>query len=148
MKAIILCCHGYWVSVLRESVCKTAIRRMYSSSDIYFHTPSRNQTKLWPVEKYWLESFIMSAPSPFLINSFSSFLVGYYLSSLLLLTSFFNFNNSILPQTELQFAKFQNILSASSWFHAWTPALELQTKNAIEIMCWKKTPVIIQKGII
>ena len=56
----------------------------------------------------------MSAPSPFLINSFSSFLVGYYLSSLLLLTSFFNFNNSILPQTELQFAKFQNILSASS----------------------------------
>ena len=38
--------------------------------------------------------------------------------------------------TELQFAKFQSILTSASWFHAWTPALELQTKNAIEIMCW------------
>ena len=38
--------------------------------------------------------------------------------------------------TELQFAKFQNILTSVSWFHAWTPALELQTKNAMEIMCW------------
>ena len=33
---------------------------------------------------------------------------------------------------ELQFAKFQNILIPASWFHVWTPALELQTKNAIE----------------
>ena len=38
--------------------------------------------------------------------------------------------------TELQFAKFQNMLTSASWFHAWTLALELQTKNAIEIMCW------------
>ena len=38
--------------------------------------------------------------------------------------------------TELQFAKFQNIMTSASWFHAWTPTLELQTKNAIEITCW------------
>ena len=38
-------------------------------------TQSRNQTKLWPFEKYWLESFIMSMPSQFLINSFSSVLL-------------------------------------------------------------------------
>ena len=49
-----------------------------SSRDIYFYTQRRNQTKLWPVEKYWLESFIMSVPSPFLINSFSSFLLITY----------------------------------------------------------------------
>ena len=49
-----------------------------SSHDIYFHMPSGNQTKLWPVEKYWLESFIMSVPSAFLINSFSSLLLITY----------------------------------------------------------------------
>ena len=39
--------------------------------------------------------------------------------------------------TELQFDKFQNILTSASWFHAWAClALELQTKNAIEITCW------------
>ena len=38
--------------------------------------------------------------------------------------------------TELQFVKFQNILTSASWFRAWTPALEFQTKNAIEIMYW------------
>ena len=32
----------------------SAIRKTSSSRDIYFHTPSRNQTKLWPVQKYWL----------------------------------------------------------------------------------------------
>ena len=38
--------------------------------------------------------------------------------------------------TELQFTiKFQNILTSASWFHAWTPALELQTNNATEITC-------------
>ena len=37
-------------------------------------------------------------------------------------------------RTKLQFAKFQNV--SASWFHAWTAALELQTKNAIEIMSW------------
>ena len=52
----------------------TAIWMTSSSRDIYFHTPSRNQTKLLPVEKYWLESF-MSVNSPFLINLFSSFLL-------------------------------------------------------------------------
>ena len=57
---------------------KTAIRMTYSSRDIYFHTPSRNQTKLSPVEKYWLESFIMSVPPPFLISSFGSFLLITY----------------------------------------------------------------------
>ena len=46
---------------------QSAIRMTSSSRDIYFHTPSRNQTKLWPVENNWLESFIMSVPSPFLI---------------------------------------------------------------------------------
>ena len=40
----------------------TALRMTSSSRDIYFHTPSRNQTKVWPVEKYWLESFIMPVP--------------------------------------------------------------------------------------
>ena len=55
-----------------------AIRMTFSSRDIYFHTLSRNQTKLGPVEKYWLESFMMSVPSPFLINSFSSFLLITY----------------------------------------------------------------------
>ena len=38
--------------------------------------------------------------------------------------------------TELQFAEFQNILTPASRFHLWTPALKLQTKNAMEIMCW------------
>ena len=38
----------------------TAVRMTSSSRDIYSHTMSKNQTKLWPVEKYWLESFIMS----------------------------------------------------------------------------------------
>ena len=52
-----------------------ALRMTSSSRNIYFHTLSRNQTKLGPVEKYWLESFIMSVPSPFLINSFGSFLL-------------------------------------------------------------------------
>ena len=56
----------------------TAIRMTSSSRDIYFHTPSRDQTKLWPVEKYWLESFIMSVSSPFLTNSFSSLLLITY----------------------------------------------------------------------
>ena len=67
-------------------LCPAAIPMTSSSCDIYFHTSSGNQTKLEPVEKYWLESFVMSMPSPFLINSFSSF-YAYYLSSLLLLTS-------------------------------------------------------------
>ena len=49
-----------------------------SSRDIYFHTPSGNQTKLRPVEKYRLESFIMSVPSPFLTNSFGSLLLITY----------------------------------------------------------------------
>ena len=60
--------------LLKEYSPLTAIRMTSSSRDIYFHTPSRNQTKLWPVEKNWLESFIMFVPSPFLINPFSSFL--------------------------------------------------------------------------
>ena len=126
----------------------TAIPMTSSSRDIYLHTPSGNQTKLWPVEKYWLESFIMFVPSPFLINSFSSFF-AYYLSSLLVLTSrgFGRLTARNCPQqnqnysqpmvwTELQFAKFQNILTSVSWFHAWTPVLELQTKNVMEIICW------------
>ena len=56
-----------------------------SLGDIYFHTFNRNQTRLCPVEKYWLESFIMSVPSPFQINLFSSFF-AYSISSLLPLT--------------------------------------------------------------
>ena len=56
----------------------TAIPMTSSSRDIYFHTPSGNQTKLCPVEKCWLESFIMSLPSPFLTNSFGSFLLITY----------------------------------------------------------------------
>ena len=47
-------------------------------NSIYFHTPSRNQTKLRPVEKYWLKSFIMFLPSTSLINWFSSFLLIIY----------------------------------------------------------------------
>ena len=55
-----------------------AIPMTSSSRDIYFHTPSGNQTMLLFVEKYWLESFIVSVPSSFLINSFSSFLLIAY----------------------------------------------------------------------
>ena len=58
--------------------CHTAIPMTFLSRDIYFHMPSGNQTTLGPVEKYWLESFIMSVPSPFLINSFTSFLLITY----------------------------------------------------------------------
>ena len=61
---------------------------MSSSRDIYFHTPSRNETKLLPAEKYWLESFIMSVSSPF-FDKFVQFFFAYYLPSLLLLTSVF-----------------------------------------------------------
>ena len=32
----------------------------------------------WPVEKYWLKSFIMAMPSPLLINSFNSSLIITY----------------------------------------------------------------------
>ena len=60
------------------NVIGAAILMTSSSRDIYFHTLSGKQTKLWPVENYWLESFIMSVPSPFLINSFSSFLLITY----------------------------------------------------------------------
>ena len=56
----------------------TAIRMTSSSRDIYFHTPSRNQTKLLPVEKYWFESFKMSVPWPFLKKSFCSLLLITY----------------------------------------------------------------------
>ena len=56
----------------------SAIPMTSSSGDIYFQAPSGNQTKLWPVEKYWLESIIMSVLSPFLINLFSSFLLLTY----------------------------------------------------------------------
>ena len=63
----------------------SAIRMTSSSRDIYFHTPSRNQTKLWPVEKYWLENFIMSAPS--LFDKLVEFVFADYLSSPLLLNS-------------------------------------------------------------
>ena len=59
--------------VMDFSTVDAAIRMTSSSRDIYFHTPSRSQTK------YWLESFIMSVPSPFLINSFGSLLVITYL---------------------------------------------------------------------
>ena len=38
-----------WKSLL------SAIWMTSSSRDIYFHATSRDQTKLWPVEKYWLE---------------------------------------------------------------------------------------------
>ena len=84
-------------------------------------------------------------------DKFVQFFLSYYLSSLLLLTSsvfgLLTARNCIqwsqnLSQpwmwTELQFARFQKILTSASWFHAWTPALELQTKNAMEIMCWFK----------
>ena len=109
--------------------------------------PSGNQTKLWPFEKYWLESFIMSVPSPFLINSFCSFCLLLIKSSGTDLKCFGRLAARNCPQgsqnwsqplvwTELQFAKFQNILASASWFHAWTPASELQTKNVMEIMCW------------
>ena len=55
-----------------------------SSCHLYFHTPSTNQTKLGPVEKYWL---IMSVrPFP-VLDKFIQFFSTYYLSSLLLLTS-------------------------------------------------------------
>ena len=58
--------------------CYPAIQMTSSSRDIYFQTPNRNQTKLWPAEKYWLKSFIMSTPSPSLINLLSSFLLITY----------------------------------------------------------------------
>ena len=75
-----------WPNSCQPDSSQTAIRMTSSSRDIYFHMSNRNQTKLWPVEKYWLESFIISLPSLFLINSFSSFLL-IYLLSLLLMTS-------------------------------------------------------------
>ena len=64
-----------------------------SSRDIYFHMSSRNQTKLLPVEKYWLESFIMFVPSPFLINLFSSLLLIIIKSSATDLKCFWPFNS-------------------------------------------------------
>ena len=41
-----------------------------SSRDIYFHTPSLNQRKLLPVEKYWLESFIINSLSSLLLITY------------------------------------------------------------------------------
>ena len=71
-----------------------------SSHDIYFHTPSRNQAKLRPVEKYWLESFIMSVSSPF-FNKFAQF---FYLllvkSSATDIKCFWPFNSKQLPSVK------------------------------------------------
>ena len=58
-----------------------------SSCHFYFHTPSRDQTKLGPVEKYWLQSFIMSVHPFTVLDKFVQFFYTYYLSRLLLLTS-------------------------------------------------------------
>ena len=66
--------------------CLPAIRMTSPSRYIYFHTPSRNWTKLWPVKKYKLESFIMSVLSPFFDN-FVLIFFAHYLLSLPLLTS-------------------------------------------------------------
>ena len=111
-----------------------------SSRHIYFYTPSGNQTKLWPFEKYWLWGFY-NVRAFTVFDKFVQFFIAYYLSSLLLLTSFVfgrltARNCPQWSQIELQFAKFQNILISASWFHTWIPALQLQTKNAIGIMCW------------
>ena len=130
-------CTGWkWVCQLRLS----AMPMTSSSCHIYFHMPSGNQTKLWPVEKYWLWEFY-NVHAFAVFDKFVQFLIAYYLSNLLLLTSFvFGHltarNCPQWSQTELQFAKFQNILISASWFHTWIPALQLQTKNAMEIKCW------------
>ena len=71
-----------------------------SSRGIYFHTPSGNQTKLCRVEKYWLESFIMSVPSPFLINSFGSFCLLLIKSSGIDLKCIWPFNSKKLPSAK------------------------------------------------
>ena len=73
----------------------TAIRMTSSSRDIYFHTPSRNQTMLWPFEKNWLENF-MFVPSLFLINSSSSFCLLLLRSSATDIKCFWPFNSKKL----------------------------------------------------
>ena len=131
-------------NIEKSEYTPTPIRMMSSSRDIYFHMPSRNQTKFWHVEKYWLESFRMSMPLSFLINSFSSFCLLLIKPSATDLKCSGPFNCKKLPSMkpnlnlaiELKSAKFQNILASASWFRAWTPLLESQTNNAIEIMCW------------
>ena len=71
---------------------------MSSSHDNIFHTLSRNQAKLLPVENYWPESFIMSLLSPFLINSFSSLLLIILIkSSVTDLKCLWPFNSKKLP---------------------------------------------------
>ena len=82
--------------------CKylSAIPMTSSSRDIYFHTPSGNQTKSSPVEKYWLENFIMSVLSPFLINSFSSFCLLLIKSSGTDLKCFWPLNSKKLPSAK------------------------------------------------
>ena len=92
-----------------------------SSRHIYFYTPSGNQTKLWPFEKYWFWEFY-NVRAFAVFDKFVQFFIAYYLSSLLLLTSFVfgrltARNCPQWSQTELQFAKFQNILISASWFH-------------------------------
>ena len=66
----------------------------------------------------------MYVPSPFLINSFSPFLLITYQSSATDLKCFWSFNSKKLPSVKpklksavwakLQFAKFQNILTSAS----------------------------------
>ena len=55
-----------------------------------------------PVEKYWLESFMMSVPSPFLINSFGPVLLILLLikSSATDLKCFWRFNSKKLPSVK------------------------------------------------
>ena len=81
---------------------------------------STRRVEIRPVEKYWLESFIMSVPLQFLINSFGSFLLLFN-SSATDLKCFWPFNNKKLPSakpamvwTKLKFAKFQNIMTSAS----------------------------------
>ena len=72
-----------------------------SSCHIYFHTPSGNQTKLWPVEKYWLWEF-------YNVRAFAVFdifrLVLYCLllikSSATDLICFWSFNSKKLPSVK------------------------------------------------
>ena len=71
-----------------------------SSRDIYFHTPSRNQTKLWPVEKHWLESFIMSCLHRFWEIRSVLFCLSLIKSSATDLKCFWPFNCKKLPSVK------------------------------------------------